>query len=152
MSTSRRTSPARDVDAVAGRLHTVALHLLRRLRSEDEAAGVSPPRLSALSVVVRAGPITIGDLAAAESVRPPTMTRLVDGLEHDGLVTREPHPDDRRSVRVRVTSKGKRVLTGGRSRRVRSLAEHLRGLAPSDLETLSRATELLERTLREARD
>jgi DNA-binding MarR family transcriptional regulator len=152
MSTSRRTSPARDVDAVAGRLHTVALHLLRRLRSEDEGFGVSPPRLSALSVVVHAGPITIGDLAAAEGVRPPTMTRLVDGLEHDGFVTREPHPDDRRSVRVRVTPKGKRVLTGGRARRTRSLAEHLRGLAPSDLETLSRAAELLERTLREARD
>jgi len=152
MSTSRRTSPARDVDAVAGRLHTVALHLLRRLRSEDEAFGVSPPRLSALSVVVRAGPITIGELAAAERVRPPTMTRLVDGLEGDGLVTREPHPDDRRSVRVRVTAKGKRVSTGGRSRRASSLAGHLRDLAPRDLETLSRATELLERTLRETRD
>jgi DNA-binding MarR family transcriptional regulator len=114
--------------------------------------GVSPPRLSALSVVMRAGPITIGDLAAAENVRPPTMTRLVDGLEHDGLVTREPHPDDRRSVRVRVTAKGKRVLTGGRTRRTRSLAEHLRDLAPDDLETLSRATDLLERTIRETRD
>ncbi|MDP9300580.1 MAG: MarR family transcriptional regulator [Actinomycetota bacterium] len=140
------------MDAVAGRLHTVALHLLRRLRSEDEALGVSPPRLSALSVVVHAGPITIGDLAAAESVRPPTMTRLVDGLEHEGLVNREPHPDDRRSVRVRVTAKGRRALTGGSARRTRALAEHLRGLAPHDLDTLSRATELLERTLRDVRD
>src|SRR5262245_60205113 len=74
-----RTSPARDVDAVAGRLHSLTLHLLRRLRMEDEGLDLSPPRFSALSEVVRRGPVTVSELAAAEGVRPPTMTRLLDG-------------------------------------------------------------------------
>src|SRR3982750_889673 len=92
MTASRRTSPTREVQDVADRLHSAALHLLRRLRAEDDALGVSPPRLSALSVVVYAGPIGIGALAAAEGVAAPTMSRLVDGLERDGLVRRGPGP------------------------------------------------------------
>ena len=80
---------------MADRLHSAALHLLRRLRTEDDALGVSPPRLSALSVVVFAGPIGIGALAAAEGVTAPTMSRLVDGLERDGYVTRAPDPGRR---------------------------------------------------------
>jgi len=90
MTASRRTSPTREVEVVADLLHSAALHLLRRLRAEDDALGVSPPRLSALSVVVVAGPIGIGALAAAEGVAAPTMTRLVDGLERDGFVRRRP--------------------------------------------------------------
>src|SRR5919199_1876113 len=80
--------------AVADRLHSAAIHLLRRLRKVDEASGLSAPRLSALSVLVFAGPRTLGELAAAEQVRPPTMTRLVRALERSGLVTREHDPDD----------------------------------------------------------
>src|SRR5947208_16870395 len=91
---SKRTSPTQEVEAVADRLHSAALHLLRRLRAEDDELGVSPPRLSALSVVVFGGPLTIGALAEAEGVKPPTMTRLVDGLEREGLVTRESDPAD----------------------------------------------------------
>ena len=79
MTTSRPTSPTRDVDAVADRLHSAAIHLLRRLRVEDEALGISAPRLSALSVLVFAGPRRVGELAEAEQVEPPT--RLVDGME-----------------------------------------------------------------------
>jgi DNA-binding MarR family transcriptional regulator len=135
------------VDAVADRLHSAAIHLLRRLRTEDEALGVSPPRLSALSVVVFAGPLPIGELAAAEGVRPPTMTRLVDGLERGGLVRREPDPDDRRGVVVRATPKGVRTLTRGRARRVEALAERLRSLSAHDLATLARAAHLLERAM-----
>src|SRR5215831_18852000 len=108
MTASRRTSPTREVEAVADRLHSAALHLLRRLRAEDEALGVSPPRLSALSVVVAADRIAMGALAAAEGVSAPTMTRLVDGLERDGLVTRIPDPDDARGVLVRPTTRGRR--------------------------------------------
>ena len=92
MATSRRTSPARDVDAVADRLHSAAIHLLRRLRVEDEALGISAPRLSVLSVLVFAGPMRIGALAATEQVEPPTMSRLVDGLQEDGYVRRDPTP------------------------------------------------------------
>ena len=145
---SRRSSPAREVDAVADKLHSAAIHLLRRLRIEDEALGISAPRLSALSVVVFAGPIPIGELAAAEGVRPPTMTRLVDGLERDALVKREPDPDDRRGVIVRATPNGVRTLTRGRARRVEVLAEQLRALPRHDLTTLAAAAELLERVAR----
>jgi DNA-binding MarR family transcriptional regulator len=136
------------VDAVADKLHSAAIHLLRRLRIEDEALGISAPRLSALSIVVFAGPISIGELAAAEGVRPPTMTRLVDGLERDGLVKREPDPDDRRGVIVRATPKGVRTLTRGRARRVEVLAEQLRTFPREDLATLATAADLLDRVAR----
>jgi DNA-binding MarR family transcriptional regulator len=148
MSASRRTSPAREVEAVADRLHSAALHLLRRLRTEDDALGVSPPRLSALSVVVFAGPIGIGALAAAEGVTAPTMSRLVDGLERDGYVTREPDPDDARGVLVRATATGSRVLRKGRRQRVETLASGLRQLSADDLAAIARGAELIERVTR----
>ena len=137
---------------MADRLHSAALHLLRRLRAEDDPLGISPPRLSALSVVVYAGPISIGELAATEGVRPPTMTRLVDGLERDGLVTREPRADDRRTVAVRATRKGVRTLTRGRTRRVKVLAEQLETLTHEDLSALARAADVLERISRTGRN
>src|ERR1051325_3298626 len=85
--------------ATADRLHSAAIHLLRSLRTEDRSSGLSGPRLSALSVIVFAGPIAMSALAAAEQVRPPTMTRLVAELERRGLVERERDPDDHRGVR-----------------------------------------------------
>ena len=148
MSATRRTSPAREVEAVADRLHSAALHLLRRLRAEDDALGISPPRLSALSVVVLLGPIGIGELAAAEGVAAPTMTRLVDGLERQGLVGRGPDPDDRRGVLVRATPKGSRELLRGRRRRVQVLAAGLRRLDETDLAAVARGAELIERITR----
>jgi DNA-binding MarR family transcriptional regulator len=147
---ARRTSPAREVEAVADRLHSAALHLLRRLRTEDETFGVSPPRLSALSVVVATGPIGIGAVAAAEGVSAPTMTRLVDGLERDGLVTRTPDPDDARGVLVRPTARGRRLLRDGRGRRVRILAGALGQLSRDDLSAVRRGVELIERVTRDA--
>jgi DNA-binding MarR family transcriptional regulator len=148
MTASRRTSPTREVEAVADRLHSAALHLLRRLRTEDDALGVSPPRLSALSVVVFAGPIGIGALAAAEGVAAPTMTRLVDGLERDGLVRRRSDPADARGVLVEPTATGKRILTKGRRQRVRTLAEGLAGLTSQELADIRRGADLIERVTR----
>jgi DNA-binding MarR family transcriptional regulator len=148
MPSSRRTSPAREVEAVADRLHAAALHLLRRLRTEDDALGVSPPRLSALSVVVFGGPLGIGALAAAEGVSAPTMTRLVDGLERDGLVRRGPDPADARGVLVRATPKGSRILTAGRRRRVQALTAGLTALSPEELAAIARGAELIERVTR----
>jgi DNA-binding MarR family transcriptional regulator len=148
MSASRRTSPPREVQDVADRLHSAALHLLRRLRAEDDALGISPPRLSALSVVVFAGPIGIGALAAAEGVTAPTMSRLVDGLERDGLVARAPDPEDARGVLVRATAKGSRILRQGRQQRVATLAEGLGDLSPEDLAAIARGAELIERVTR----
>src|SRR5207253_1577300 len=83
-------------DEVADRLHSAAIHLLRLVRREDTASGLTPARLSALSVLVFGGPRTVGELAAAEQVRSPTMSRLVAGMESDGLVERRPSTDDRR--------------------------------------------------------
>src|SRR5918999_2994793 len=110
---------------LADRLHSAAIHLLRRLRREDARTGLSGPRLSALSVVVFAGPLTLGELAAAEQVRPPTMTRLVRALEARGLVTREPDERDGRVVRLRATAKGRSLMAQGRARRGRGLGEGL---------------------------
>jgi DNA-binding MarR family transcriptional regulator len=137
------------VQAVADRLHSAALHLLRRLRLEDDVLGVSPPRLSALSVVVYAGPLAIGALAAAEGVAAPTMTRLVDGLEHDGYVRRRRDPADARGVLVEATPAGKRILTRGRAQRVQTLAAGLAALSDDELAAIGRGAELIERVSRE---
>jgi DNA-binding MarR family transcriptional regulator len=137
------------VQAVADRLHSAALHLLRRLRIEDDVLGVSPPRLSALSVVVYAGPLAIGALATAEGVAAPTMTRLVDGLEHDGFVRRRRDPADARGVLVEATPAGKRILTRGRAQRVQTLAAGLATLSDDELAAIGRGAELIERVSRE---
>ena len=129
---------------MADRLHSAALHLLRRLRVEDEALGISAPRLSALSVLVFGGPRRIGDLADAEQVEPPTMTRLVDGMERDGYVIRSPDPEDRRAVVVRATAKGSRALKQGRSQRVEALAGQLRSLSAEQLSMLAEGVDVLE--------
>src|ERR1044071_7614178 len=107
--------------ATADRLHSAAIHLLRSLRTEDRSSGLSGPRLSALSVIVFAGPIAMSALAAAEQVRPPTMTRLVAELERLGLVERARDSEDLRGIQVRATAKGRRLLEEGRRRRVERL-------------------------------
>jgi DNA-binding MarR family transcriptional regulator len=130
---------------VADRVHSAAIHLLRWLRREDDRSGLSAPRLSALSVIVFAGPITLGELAAVEQVRPPTMTRLVAALEAEGLVVRQADPADGRITRVRATARGRNLLAAGRARRVTALADALGELDDRDLAVLARAAELLER-------
>jgi DNA-binding MarR family transcriptional regulator len=132
---------------VADRLHSAAIHLLRRIRKADEASGLSAARLSALSVLVFGGPTTVGALARAEQVSAPTMSRLVSGLERDGFVVREVDDNDARAVRVRTTPKGRRVLVQGRERRVAELVQLLEGVPPNDLRTLGSAAEIMERVL-----
>lgn len=136
--------PAAAAEALAQRLHGAAIHLLRRLRAEDAAAGLTAPRLSALSVLVFGGPRSIGELAAAEQVRPPTISRLVQELERDGLVRREADPADARVQRVHATAAGEALLLAGRARRVARLAESLTALSPEDRRLLQRAAPLLE--------
>ncbi len=149
MTTSRRTSPTREVGRVADRLHSAAIHLLRRLRVEDEALGISAPRLSALSVLVFAGPKRIGELARLEQVEPPTMTKLVDALVRDGLVVREPDPDDARAVQVRATPTGARTLRRGRAKRVETLRARLATLSSAELAALGEGVDVLERILQD---
>ncbi|MDQ4108186.1 MAG: MarR family transcriptional regulator [Actinomycetota bacterium] len=134
---------------MADRLHSAAIHLLRRLRVEDEALGISAPRLSVLSVLVFAGPKRIGELARIEQVEPPTMTRLVDGLVRDGLAVRDADPDDARAVRVLATPTGARTLRRGRARRVETLSRSLAALSPTELAALSEGVEMLELILRD---
>ena len=129
---------------IADRLHSIAIHLLRRLRKVDEATGLSGPRLSALSVVVFAGPVTLTELAAAEQVKPPTMTRLVQALEDDGYVVRSPDPLDGRVSRIGASAKGKRVMMEGRANRVQMLAGLLTELSVGEQKALRRAVGSLE--------
>ena len=136
------------VERVADRLHSASIHLLRRVRRRDDESGVTAPHLSALSVLVFGGARTLGELAEAEQVRPPSITRIVRNLEADGLVEREPDPADRRIVRVRATEKGRRILDEGRRRRISDLAARLRMVDAGELETLERAAELIERVVR----
>ena len=130
---------------IADRLHSAAIHLLRRLRREDDASGLGAPRLSALSVVVFGGPVTIGGLAAAEQVRVPTMSRLVDSLEARGLVRRVPDETDRRVVRVEATEAGRALLVAGRERRVAALAADVALLSAAERKALRDVLPLLDR-------
>lgn len=146
---ARRASANVDpLEETADRLHSAAIHLLRRVRREDEAAGLGPARLSALSVVVFGGPIRITDLARAEQVRRPTMTPIVAALERDGLITREADASDARAAVLRATPKGKRLLAEGRSRRVRRLAADLSALSPEDRRAVRAAADVLLRLYR----
>lgn len=133
---------------LADRLHSAAIHLLRRLRREDDAAGLPAPQLSALSVIVFGGPMAIGALADAEQVRPPTMTRVVAALEAQGLVARETGAADRRIVLVRATARGSQLLQEGRRRRVASLEAALASLPRRDRSALKQAVPILERVVR----
>jgi len=132
-----------DAEALADHLHSAAIHLLRQLRKEDDASGLSAPRLSALSVVVFGGPLTLGELARAEQVKPPTMTRIVTGLEREGLVKRKGDPHDRRLTHIEATSKGQKVLTAGRARRVKKLATAVGRMEKKQLAELRRGVQLL---------
>lgn len=135
------------LSTAADRFHSAAIHALRYARREDDASGLSRARLSALSVLVFAGPKTIGELAAAEQVRPPTMSAIVDGLEEGGLARRVADPGDGRLVRVQASAKGKRVLQRARERRITALAERLAPLSADEIETVRRAAELVESRL-----
>src|SRR6185295_713574 len=138
--------------SIADRLHSTAIKLLRRLRREDEAMGLTAARASALSVLVFGGrPITLGALAQAEQVSAPTITRLIVGMERDGLVRREADPKDGRVVWLHATAKGGRLLHAGRRRRVAALEADLAGLPPAERETLAAATGILERVLGDSR-
>jgi DNA-binding MarR family transcriptional regulator len=137
-----------EVREIAGTLHSAAIRLLRTLRREDDGSGLSAPRLSALSVIVFAGPLSLAQLAAAEQVRPPTMSRIVDALVDKGLVSRDVDPGNRRSVRIAVTEAGRHLLEEGRERRVRALIERLRSLTDYERRALARGAEIMDRVTR----
>ena len=128
---------------VADRLHSAAIHLLRRVRKQDIATGEGPARLSALSVLVFGGPKTLKELAAAEQVKPPTMSRIVAGLERSRLITITADREDARRMRITATPKGTRLLQKGREMRIAYLASQLERLTPDELSQLGEAVEIL---------
>jgi len=140
-----RSANRRERD-VADRLHSAAIHLLRRARRTDPLTGVSPAQLSALSVLM-SGPKTLGDLAAAEQVRPPTMSRLVSEMERAGVARKTNDRDDARVVRVRATPKGLRALSRGRSMRIEAIERLISELDHEDLATIERAVGTIENLL-----
>lgn len=137
-------------ESIAEALHSAAVQLLRSLRRADAGGELNASRLSALSVVVFAGPISLGALAAAEQVRPPTMTRIVNALEELGLVAKAKDAEDRRNISISATMKGKRTLIAGRSRRIRSLAERIERLDAREREALQAAAGAIRKMMQAA--
>jgi DNA-binding MarR family transcriptional regulator len=144
---SASDAPALDAAQIADRLHSAAIHLLRRLRIRDLESGIGPAQLSALSVLVFGGPRSLGELAAAEQVRAPTMSRIVSGLERTGLVRRKP-TNDKRRVRLEPTAKGTKILQEGRRRRVESLAKALQGLSNVELQQTAELAAFMQQLVR----
>jgi DNA-binding MarR family transcriptional regulator len=136
------------VHAVADRLHSATIHLLRRVRQQDMSSGEGPARLSALSVLVFGGPATLGQLAIAEQVKPPTMTRIVQGLERSDLVQRVSDPRDARRAKIHATAKGVALLQRARAMRIESLAQQLGVLREKDLLALESTVEILDGVLK----
>jgi DNA-binding MarR family transcriptional regulator len=131
---------------LAARLRLAVTRLARRLRQQAEGEA-TPSQVSALASVDRIGPITLGQLAAVERVTPPSMTRIVSGLEQAGFVSRQVDPKDRRIARVETTVAGQRFLERTRSRKNAYLAARVRTLDPEDRAVLARAATILERLL-----
>lgn len=146
----KQGAPIADLDrtGVADRLHSAAIHLLRHARAQDVLSGQGPARLSALSVLVFAGPMTLGKLAAAEQVKPPTMSRIVEGLKHAGLARVDGDPRDARRIHISATPKGQRLLQRARVRRIRAIQELLGTVSDREMGLLRDAAEIIENSVR----
>jgi len=129
----------------ADRLHSAAIRLLRLVRTEDAQSGIGPAQLSALSVLVFGGPKTLSELATLEQVRPPTMSRIVDGLVRKKLVYRVEGEQDRRTLRVSPTAKGEKLMQAGKDRRVKALAARFEALSAADVKMMHAAADLMLR-------
>ena len=145
MPSSSTTSTTTESD-LADRLRLAVTRLARRLRQQS-GTDASPTQLSALATVERRGPVTLGSLAEAERVKPPTMTAAATRLVADGLLARHVDESDRRIVRVTITPAGRQLLARNRSRKTAELERRLRRLSPEDRRTLDRAVVVLDRLL-----
>lgn len=142
--------PKNDPLEIAERLHSAAIRLLRRVRAADDETGLSAPKLSALSVLAFGGAMNLKDLARAEQVTPPTMSKLVAELQSQGLAAKRADRDDKRSVRIEVTEKGAALMAEGRRRRLALLRKKLAKLPKAELELLGSAAALMLRIAGEA--
>jgi len=136
----------RTTTGLAHALRPAVMRLARRLRQmQDESLELNPNQLSAMGVLLNSGDQLMGELAALEKVRPPSMTRIVNSLEVRGYVARRPDPRDHRQCLVALTEAGRQVLMANRRRRDEWLAVRLAGLDPAEREALRRAIPVLER-------
>jgi DNA-binding MarR family transcriptional regulator len=144
---NRVRTKAVQVEQLADRLHSTAIHLLRLVRPQDAATGIGPAQLSALSVLVFAGPLSLSDLARAEQVKAPTMSRIVDALQKGGLARRMTNQQDRRALLIHATPRGTKLLHEGRRRRVAFLADRLQNLGAGDLKQIEIAIQAIDKVL-----
>jgi DNA-binding MarR family transcriptional regulator len=132
----------------ADRMHSAAIHLLRRVREVDtKAMGISPARASALSVLVFGGARSLTELAAAEEVTSATMSKLVTAMEGEGLLRRYPDVNDGRSIRIEATAKGRRILERGRERRLDLLEQLLGHASEVEIAAVRTAASVVERAV-----
>jgi DNA-binding MarR family transcriptional regulator len=136
---------ARTDPALASALRLAVMRLARRMRAERADTSLTLSQLAALATLERSGPLTPRELAAAERVQPPSMTRLAASLEAGGLVTRTAHPSDGRQVLLAASPAGTALLREDRRRRDAWLAQRLAELAPEDRDVLCRAAAVLDR-------
>ncbi|HET9895185.1 MAG TPA: MarR family transcriptional regulator [Streptosporangiaceae bacterium] len=134
----------KDLAGAASALNSGAIHLLRSLAVVDRQAGLPRARLSALSVLVFGGSRTLGELAAAEGVTGPTMTRIVDGLIAEGLAERLPHPTDGRAVKIAATPIGEALMRSAQQRRIDVMVAALAGLPAGQRRKIVGAADLLD--------
>jgi DNA-binding MarR family transcriptional regulator len=142
----QKLQPNPEAYRVGDLLHSAAIHLLRRVRARDRSLGIGPAQLSALSVLVFGGPRSLTELAEAEQVRPPTMSRIVGGLVREGLVRRKA-TDDKRRLRLEATKKGTKILWERRRQRVELLAQALQTLPENELRKAAGTAEFLRKLI-----
>ena len=136
--------PDLTLSQAASALNSGAIHLLRSLAAIDRQAGLTRARLSALSVLVFGGARTLGELAAAEGVAGPTMTRIVTGLMNEGLAERRPHPSDGRAVTIAATPGGESLMRAAQLRRIEAIVRALAGLPAEERRVLVSAAGVLD--------
>ena len=131
-------------EGLSSALRVSVMRLARRIRLERSSEDLSLNQLSVLGTLLRSGELTLGELAAIERVKPPSITRTVNGLDDAGLVTRRPHATDGRQVMVDLTDQARTVLDEDRRRRDLELAQRLDELGPADRQLLRRVAPLLD--------
>jgi DNA-binding MarR family transcriptional regulator len=131
----------------AAHLRIAIVRTARRLRQEAaaETSGLTPTSVAALATIERHGPLTPSEIAEIERVKRPTITRTLACLEREGLVDRATDPQDGRSSLISVNGTGRERLRRLRGRKNAYLARRMRDLSDEEVETLERATEILER-------
>jgi DNA-binding MarR family transcriptional regulator len=146
---NRMPSPSSTSTALASELRIATMRLARRLRSERADLDLTVTQVAALASLERHGPTTPGALAAIERVQPPSMTRILAGLQERELVARAPHPSDGRQVMVEVTPQARQLLKADRRRREAWLSQRLATLTPQEREALRAVVPILDRLVAE---